>query len=138
MQLIKRSTSLPNLLQRMRSSNTLVTPWTVPEDTSTTQPLRTLATVRCRLSTEEQEHWVKVTLQILNDHRRTHIKVFKSHVCILHLPRDLLRFSENIAELKLALTAKQPGYDWWVLEFDKKHLKHFLEVHYLIMQDASL
>lgn len=136
----RKSTSVPDLLRRMRARNQHVTMPTLEEnfDTQHYPPAKLLLTTRCRLSYSPKEKGVKVILQILKDSCTTYIKIFRHHVCVLHLDRRLLRFSENADRLQLALTAKDPGYDWWVLIFDKEKPHAYYDVHYHILQEASL
>ena len=136
MHLARKSTSLPNLLRRMRAHKTrldLPTHW----ENYTTDAC-VLATVRCLLTTAEREQGVKVTVQCLKDARTTYIRILRHHKCILYLDRHLLLFVENADRRTLAFNAHSHEYDWWVLVFERRRLHDYHALHYHILQDASL
>ena len=139
---IRKSTSLPNVLQTLRKSKTPVPlPLTLEEDdehTTFKPPCRALTTVRCVLTTAEFEQGVKVTVQILKNLHDTQIKIFRHSKCILHLDRKLLRFVENPDRLTLAFNARSQEYDWWVLAFKRTQTADYYSLHYHVLQDASL
>ena len=137
---VRKSTSLPDLLRRIRKKKTIASMPTTLENLSIDAMVeaRLVVTVRCMLTTAEQDPGVKVTVQCLKDATSTYIKIFKHHECILHLDRKLLRFVENADRMTLAFNARSHEYDWWVLGFERRHMHDYHSLHYHILQDASI
>lgn len=137
---VRQSTSVPDLLRRMRAHKTTLpmpTTWeelTVDKNT----PARVVTTVRCMLTTAEREDAVRVTVQCLKNASSTYIKIFKHRKCVLHIDRKLLRFVENADRMTLAFNASSHEFDWWVLAFEPRHMHDYHSLHYHILQDASI
>ena len=137
---VRKSTSVPDLLRRMRAHKSRVQMQTAWEGykLDNNSPARVVTTVRCMLTTAEREDAVSVTVQCLKNASSTYIKIFHLRKCILHLDRKLLRFVENADRMTLAFNARSHEYDWWVLAFERRHLHDYHSLHYHVLQDASI
>lgn len=137
---VRQSTSVPNLLRRMRAHKSRVPMPTAWEGykLDNNSPARVVTTVRCMLTTAEREDAVRVTVQCLKNATSTYVKIFKHRECILHLDRKLLRFVENADRMTLAFNARSHEYDWWVLAFERRHVHDYHSLHYHVLQDASI
>lgn len=137
---MRQSTSVPDLLRRMRAHKSRVhmpTTWEYVQ-VDNNSPARVVSTVRCMLTTAERDDAVRVTVQCLKNATSTYLKIFKHRECILHLDRKLLRFVENADRMTLAFNARSHEYDWWVLGFERRHMHDYHSLHYHILQDASI
>ena len=136
----RKSTSVPDILRRMRTHKIHV-PMSSSDELTCLEdhsPARVLVQSRCKLTTSARDKAVTVTVQYLRSQTSDYIKIFKNNKCILHLDRRLLKFCENADRLELALNSKSEEYDWWLLQFDRKHLRSYFSLHYHILTDASL
>jgi hypothetical protein len=136
----RKSTSVPDLLRRLRSRRLHVPmPSTAEEMYGSGAGLaRVLVQARCRLAMSAREEAVGVIVQYLRSDTSDYLKIFRKKRCVLHLDRRLLRFVENADRLELAFNSKTREYDWWVLKFDVKHMHSYYSMHYHLLMDATL
>ena len=136
----RKSTSVPDLLRRLRSRRLHVPMPSTAEEIYGPEagPARVLVQARCRLAMSEREKTVGVTVQYLRNDTSDYLKIFRKKRCVLHIDRRLLGFVENADRLQLAFNSKTREYDWWVLKFDVKELHSYYNLHYHLLMDASL
>ena len=136
----RKSTSVPDILRRMRAHKIHVPMPNTDEivQSINQNPGTVVVQSRCKLTTSERDKAVTVTVQYLRSETSDYIKIFKNKACILHLDRRLLKFCENADRLELAFNAKSEEYDWWLLRFDRKHIRSYFALHYHILTDATL